>query len=112
MDRGAADPEQEEAVRGILCRIGSGLCFSTMGAMLKLASTHGFNAPELVFYRSVFSLPVVLAGGGALHLKGNRHVRFPKGTPLANLMLGVMDRYGVNADKFGDSTSEIDLLTL
>jgi hypothetical protein len=47
-----------------------------------------------------------------LHLKGNRHVRFPKGTPLANLMLGVMDRYGVNADKFGDSTSEIDLLTL
>jgi drug/metabolite transporter (DMT)-like permease len=32
-----------------------------MGAMLKLASTHGFNAPELVFYRSVFALPVVLA---------------------------------------------------
>lgn len=31
-----------------------------MGAMLKLASTHGLNAPELVFYRSVFSLPVVL----------------------------------------------------
>jgi hypothetical protein len=61
---------------------------------------------------NTFSLPVVLAGGGALHLKGNRHVRFAKGTPLANLMLGVMDRYGVNADKFGDSTSEIDLLTL
>lgn len=37
-----------------------GLSFSTMGAMLKLASTHGLNAPELVFYRSLFSLPVVL----------------------------------------------------
>ena len=61
---------------------------------------------------NTFSVPVVLAGGEALHLKGNRHVKFPKGTPLANLMLGVMDRYGVNADKFGDSTSEIDLLTL
>jgi drug/metabolite transporter (DMT)-like permease len=32
-----------------------------MGALLKLASTQGLNAPELVFYRSLFSLPVVLA---------------------------------------------------
>ena len=32
-----------------------------MGALLKLASTHGLNAAELVFYRSLFSLPVVLA---------------------------------------------------
>ena len=31
-----------------------------MGALLKLASTEGLNAPELVFYRSLFSLPVVL----------------------------------------------------
>jgi drug/metabolite transporter (DMT)-like permease len=31
-----------------------------MGALFKLASTHGFSAPELVFYRSLFSLPVVL----------------------------------------------------
>lgn len=37
-----------------------GLSFSTMGALLKLASTKGLNAPELVFYRSMFSLPVVL----------------------------------------------------
>jgi len=31
-----------------------------MGALLKLASVEGLNAPELVFYRSLFSLPVVL----------------------------------------------------
>jgi len=31
-----------------------------MGALLKLASIEGLNAPELVFYRSLFSLPVVL----------------------------------------------------
>jgi len=61
VDRGAADQNHEDVVSGILCRIGSGLSFSTMGAMLKLASIHGFNAPELVFYRSVFALPVVLA---------------------------------------------------
>src|SRR5512146_280138 len=37
-----------------------GISFSTMGALLKLASMEGLNAPELVFYRSLFSLPVVL----------------------------------------------------
>jgi drug/metabolite transporter (DMT)-like permease len=56
----AARQQHEHIATGILCRIGSGLSFSTMGALLKLASTHGLNAPELVFYRSVFSLPVVL----------------------------------------------------
>ncbi|HET6943253.1 MAG TPA: DMT family transporter [Sphingomicrobium sp.] len=52
--------EHDQIVSGILCRIGSGLSFSTMGALLKLASIEGLNAPELVFYRSLFSLPVVL----------------------------------------------------
>jgi drug/metabolite transporter (DMT)-like permease len=60
MNRASAAQDQEHVVSGILCRIGMGLSFSTMGAMLKLASTQGLNAPELVFYRSVFSLPVVL----------------------------------------------------
>jgi hypothetical protein len=59
-----------------------------------------------------YSVPVVLVGGQSLHLKGNRHVKYGKGTPLANLMLGLMDRYGVNVEKFGDSTAEIDLLTV
>lgn len=59
-----------------------------------------------------YSVPVVVVGGKNLHLKGNRHVKYPKGTPLANLMLGVMDRFGVDENKFGDSTSEIDLLTV
>ncbi len=52
--------ERDEVLTGILCRVGSGLSFSTMGALLKLASMQGLNAPELVFYRSIFSLPVVL----------------------------------------------------
>ena len=60
MRRGPAHHDHEHVVRGIMCRLGSGLSFSTMGAMLKLASTYGLDAPELVFYRSLFSLPVVL----------------------------------------------------
>ena len=56
----AAEHDNDHVVSGILCRIGSGLSFSTMGALFKLASADGFTAPELVFYRSLFSLPVVL----------------------------------------------------
>ena len=59
-----------------------------------------------------YNVPVVLVGGRNLQVKGNRHVKSPKGTPLANLMLGIMDRYGVERDKFGDSTAEIDLMTI
>ena len=59
-----------------------------------------------------YNVPVIVVGGQALQVKGNRHTKYPKGTPLANLMLGVMDRFGVQSEKFGDSTSEIDLLTL
>jgi drug/metabolite transporter (DMT)-like permease len=60
MNRAPAAHDHDQVVSGILCRIGSGLSFSTMGALLKLASTLGMNAPELLFYRSLFSLPVVL----------------------------------------------------
>ena len=56
----AAEHDNDHVLSGILCRIGSGLSFSTMGALFKLASMDGFSAPELVFYRSLFSLPVVL----------------------------------------------------
>jgi len=53
--------DHDHVLTGILCRIGMGLSFSAMAALLKLASTRGLNAAELVFYRSLFALPVVLA---------------------------------------------------
>src|SRR5262245_23806841 len=59
-----------------------------------------------------FDVPVLVVGGNALGLRGNRHIRYPKGTPLANLMLGLTDRYGVNLQQFGNSNSAIDLTTL
>jgi hypothetical protein len=59
-----------------------------------------------------YNVPVIVVGGRSMQIKGDRHVRYPKGTPLANLMLGLTDRFGVAVDKFGDSTAEIDLLTL
>ncbi len=59
-----------------------------------------------------YNVPVIVVGGRSQGIKANRHLRYPKGTPLANLMLGLSDRYGVKVDKFGDSTSAIDLLTV
>jgi uncharacterized protein DUF1552 len=58
-----------------------------------------------------YNVPVVVVGGRDLQLTGNRHLRFPKGTPLANLSLTLLDKFGVNVEKFGDSTGELDLLS-
>jgi hypothetical protein len=58
-----------------------------------------------------FNVPVVVVGGRDLHMKGNRHLRYPKGTPLANLSLSLLEKFGVNVERFGDSTGELDLLS-
>ena len=58
-----------------------------------------------------YNVPVFVVGGKSVQLKGDRHLKYPKGTPLANLMLALIDRFGVHIEKFGDSTTEIDLLT-
>ena len=49
-------------------------------------------------------LPTLLAGGGAGTLKGGRHLKYPEYTPMANLLLSVLNKVGVPADKLGDST--------
>jgi len=59
-----------------------------------------------------YNVPVVVVGGKTVGLKGDRHLRFPQGTPLANLMLGLITRYGANIDHFGDSTKAIDLVNV
>src|SRR5438093_2266389 len=58
-----------------------------------------------------FDVPVVVVGGRDQQLRGNRHLKYPKGTPLANLSLSLMDKFGVNLERFGDSTGELDLLS-
>jgi len=54
-----------------------------------------------------FPLPVSLVGGACGRVKGNQHLRFPDHTPLANVLLSVLDRTGIPTDKIGDSTSQI-----
>jgi len=58
-----------------------------------------------------YNVPVVVVGGRDQQITGNRHLVYPKGTPLANLSLSLMDKFGVNLEQFGDSTGELDLLS-
>jgi hypothetical protein len=51
-----------------------------------------------------FPLPMAIVGGGAGRLKGNRHLRYPDKTPLANMHLTILDRIGVPMETLGDST--------
>jgi hypothetical protein len=54
------------------------------------------------------NLPVLVAGGAAHGLKGGRHLRFAQPTPLANLHLTLLDKAGVQVERFADSTGKID----
>lgn len=56
------------------------------------------------------NLPIIVAGGAAGGMKGGRHIRFSKATPLANLHLTLLDRVGVRIDRFADSTGKVDEL--
>jgi hypothetical protein len=55
-------------------------------------------------------LPLVLVAGGVGGIKGGRHLRFPNRTPMANLLLTMLDKANVpHVDKLGDSTGRLDL---
>lgn len=55
------------------------------------------------------NLPIVLAGGANGALAGGRHIRFAKGTPLANFHLTLLDLLGVPVDAHGNSTGRVSL---
>ena len=57
------------------------------------------------------NLPILLAGRGG-GLKPGRHIVYPNGTPMANLHLTLLERFGVESDKIGDSTGKLQQLEL
>jgi hypothetical protein len=56
-------------------------------------------------------LPTLLVGGGSGRLKGGRHVRYKKDTPITSLFLTLLDTLGVPAEKLGDSDGRLDGLS-
>ena len=57
-------------------------------------------------------MPLVLAGGGAGTLRGGDHIRYPEGTPQANLHVSLLDKLGASVESFGNSTGSVELDSL
>jgi hypothetical protein len=49
-------------------------------------------------------LPIVVAGGANGTMKGGRHLKYAENTPMANLLLTILEKAGVHQDGVGDST--------
>jgi len=55
-----------------------------------------------------YDVPHLLVGGAGGRLKGNRHIAYERKTvTTGNLLLNVLDMYGVHKDKQGDSTGRL-----
>ena len=52
-------------------------------------------------------LPVLVAGGAAGRMKGGRHLKYPEETPMANLLLSILNKSGVQQESVGDSTGQL-----
>ncbi|MDF1814094.1 MAG: DUF1552 domain-containing protein [Verrucomicrobiales bacterium] len=70
----------------------------TYGSGLGDGSTHQYN-----------DLPIIVAGG-TKHIKGGQHINLPEGTPLANLWLTQARLFGVDTERFADSTGIVKSL--
>jgi len=54
-----------------------------------------------------YPLPTAVLGRGGGRIKGGQHINFKERTPLANVLLTLMQRADVPIDKVGDSTGVI-----
>jgi len=54
-------------------------------------------------------LPILLAGRGGGTIISGRHLAFPKGTPLCNLYVAMLERMGTAVRRFGDSAEAMTL---
>ena len=54
-----------------------------------------------------YPLPTALLGEACGRVKGGQHINFEQRTPLANVLLTMLQRTGVPIDKIGDSTGAI-----
>jgi Protein of unknown function (DUF1552) len=56
---------------------------------------------------SHIDLPTAVVGGAYGKLRGGQHLRYPAGTPHANLVLTLLARAGVPVESLGDSSGEL-----
>ena len=70
----------------------------TYGSGLGDGATHQYN-----------DLPIIVAGGGDA-INAGKHINMPEGTPLAYLWLTQAKLFGVEMDRFSESSGEINAL--
>ncbi len=58
------------------------------------------------------NVPTIVVGGSEFRLKGGQHVKCVDGTPLANLQLTLIDRMGLQVERFGDSNGQLNPVTM
>jgi hypothetical protein len=54
-------------------------------------------------------LPIILAGGASGRLRGGRHIRAGRSTPMANLLHAMLDKIDAPVTGFADSTGALTL---
>ena len=56
-----------------------------------------------------YDVPHLLIGGASGQLKGNRHLAYPtKSVTSGNLLLTILEMYGIQQDAIGDSTGPLE----
>ncbi len=58
------------------------------------------------------NLPIMLVGGAGGGLEGGRHITYSEDTPMANLLMAIMDALGVPMEQVGDSNGMLDVLSI
>jgi hypothetical protein len=56
------------------------------------------------------NLPILVAGGGSGTHKGGRHIACKPMTPMTNVLLTMLDKAGINIERFADSTGRVEEL--
>jgi Protein of unknown function (DUF1552) len=56
-------------------------------------------------------LPIILAGRGGGTINSGRFIRCPQDTPLNNLWMSMLERFGTPAERIGDSTGTLTQLS-
>jgi hypothetical protein len=58
-----------------------------------------------------YDVPHILVGGAGGSLKGNRHLHYDrKSVTTGNLLLSLLDMYGIEKEAQGDSTGRLEEL--
>lgn len=58
-----------------------------------------------------YDVPHILVGGGSGQLRGGRHLAYErKSVTTGNLLVSILDMYGIHQDKQGDSTGRLEKL--